>query len=36
MEEDFIKQLDLTEKDVELTKYLYEEHLAKSLKKNLN
>lgn len=29
MEEDFIKQLDLTEKDVELTKYLYEEHLAK-------
>ena len=29
MEEDFIKQLDLTENDVELTKYLYEEHLAK-------
>lgn len=29
MEEDYIKELGLTEKDVELTKYLYEEHLAK-------
>ena len=29
MEEDYIKQLGLNEKDVELTKYLYEEHLAK-------
>lgn len=30
MEDNYIKQLGLTEKDVELTKYLFEEHLAKN------
>lgn len=28
--EDYIKQLDLSEEDVELTKLLYEEHIAKN------
>lgn len=29
MSEDYVKKLDLSEEDVKLTKYLYEEHLAK-------
>lgn len=30
MAEDYIEKLDLTEEDVELTKYLYSEHIAKN------
>lgn len=29
MPEDYVKKLDLSEEDVKLTKYLYEEHLSK-------
>ena len=30
MAEDYIEKLDLAEEDVELTKYLYSEHIAKN------